>query len=102
MNGGNCIFCIFCVFIGIWLIFVDIFTQSNTKLSLKGCQMRRKGVWSGPPDLRTFANLAEQVEKLPEDPGRRNKTAVTAGTQSVVGDVLVRTAWDADDKTVLS
>ena len=36
MNGGNCIFCIFCVFIGIWLIFVDIFTQSNTKLSLKG------------------------------------------------------------------
>ena len=66
------------------------------------CQMRRKGVWSGPPDLRTFANLAEQVEKLPEDPGRRNKTAVTAGTQSVVGDVLVRTAWDADDKTVLS
>ena len=36
MNGGNGIFCIFCVFIGIWLIFVDIFTQSNTKLSLKG------------------------------------------------------------------
>ena len=36
MNGGNCIFCIFCVLIGIWLIFVDIFTQSNTKLSLKG------------------------------------------------------------------
>ena len=36
MNGGNCIFCSFCVFIGIWLIFVDIFTQSNTKLSLKG------------------------------------------------------------------
>ena len=36
MNGGNGIFCIFCVFIGIWLIFVDIFTQYNTKLSLKG------------------------------------------------------------------
>ena len=36
MNGGNGIFCIFCIFIGIWLIFVDIFTQSNTKLSLKG------------------------------------------------------------------
>ena len=36
LNGGNCIVCSFCVFIGIWLIFVDIFTQSNTKLSLKG------------------------------------------------------------------
>ena len=34
--GETAFFAFFVFFIGIWLIFVDIFTQSNTKLSLKG------------------------------------------------------------------
>lgn len=78
---------------------------------LKGCsslhpclfctQMRKKGQWVGPYQLRTFGNIREQFESLPEDPKKRTATATTANTQSVVGPVLVQSVFDEDDKTVL-
>ena len=63
--------------------------------------MRKKGEWIGPAELRTFGNIREQFEKLPEDPKKRRATATTAATQSVVGKVLVQSTFDEDDKTVL-
>ena len=82
---------------------------------LKGCsslhpcllcsKMRRKGEWLEGGNLRTFGNLEEQLQKLPDGAQQRGHlpTDVTARTESVVGPVLVRCPADDDDhKTVLA